>query len=158
MTPTYFLLPVFLIGVVAGLRSMTAPAVVCWGAHLGWLALAGSSLGFFVHPAALVAFTIFAVGELIADKLPVIPSRTTAGPLVVRLISGALSGAALCIAAHSAVFYGILLGAVGAIIGAYGGYYYRRGIPANNRAMQFLAALLEDVVAVCGGFWIVSRF
>ena len=29
----------FLIGVVAGLRSLTAPAVVSWGARLGWLPL-----------------------------------------------------------------------------------------------------------------------
>ena len=34
------------IGIVAGLRSLTAPAVVAWGAHLGWLNLHGSPLAF----------------------------------------------------------------------------------------------------------------
>ena len=35
-------LSALLIGVVAGLRAMTAPAAVAWGAYLGWLPLAGS--------------------------------------------------------------------------------------------------------------------
>jgi uncharacterized membrane protein len=158
MMPTYVFLLVFLIGVVAGLRSMTAPAVICWGAHLSWLSLAGSGFGFFAHPVTLILFTIFALGELVADKLPFVPGRTTPGPLLIRLISGAACGAALCIAAQSALLYGVLLGALGALVGSYGGFYYRRLVPANNRTMQFLAALLEDVVAVGGGFWIVSRF
>ena len=32
----------FSIGVIAGLRSLTAPALVSWAAHLGWLDLRGS--------------------------------------------------------------------------------------------------------------------
>jgi uncharacterized membrane protein len=158
MSFAYVLLLVFLIGLVAGLRSMTAPAVVCWGAHLGWLPLAGSSLGFLTHPVSLILFTIFALGELVADKLPFISSRTTPGPLFIRLILGATSGVALCLVAKLALPYGILLGALGAAVGAYGGYNYRRSIPADNRGAQFAAALLEDIIAVGGGFWIVSRF
>jgi uncharacterized membrane protein len=38
MTPSQVLLLAFLIGVVAGLRSLTAPAVVAWAAHRNWLA------------------------------------------------------------------------------------------------------------------------
>src|SRR4030095_14388533 len=34
------------IGIVSGLRSLTAPAVVAWCAHLGWLNLHGSPLVF----------------------------------------------------------------------------------------------------------------
>jgi len=39
MTPSQVLLLAFLIGVVAGLRSLTAPAVVAWAAHRNWLNL-----------------------------------------------------------------------------------------------------------------------
>jgi uncharacterized membrane protein len=158
MSIAMILLLVFLIGFVAGLRSMTAPAVVCWGAHLGWLSLAGSYLSFLAHPVALVIFSIAAVGELIADKLPFIPGRTTPGPLIVRLLMGAMCGAALCVAGSAALLYGILLGAVGALVGSYGGYNYRRLVPAKGAVAPVLAALLEDLVAVGGGFWIVSRF
>src|SRR4051794_9816432 len=35
-----------LIGVVAGLRAMTAPAVTSWAARLGWLNLTGTPLAF----------------------------------------------------------------------------------------------------------------
>ncbi|WP_425993766.1 hypothetical protein [Caulobacter sp. DWR1-3-2b1] len=34
-----FYLLALLIGVVAGLRAMTAPAAISWAAHLGWLPL-----------------------------------------------------------------------------------------------------------------------
>jgi uncharacterized membrane protein len=155
---TFTVLLLFGIGFVCGLRSMTAPAVVCWGAHLGWLPLAGSPLGFLAHPLALTIFTIFALGELIADKLPFIPRRTMPGPLIVRLLFGGVCGAALCVSGRVAMPYGALLGALGAVIGAYAGYNYRRRVPGNGHTMQFLAALLEDIVAVGGGFFIVSRF
>jgi uncharacterized membrane protein len=154
----FILLLLFGIGFVCGLRSMTAPAVVCWGAHLGWFQLAGSPSGFFAHPASLIIFTIFAFGELVADKLPFIPRRTMLGPLLVRLVFGAVCGAALCVARELALPYGVLLGALGAVIGAYAGFHYRRLIPASSRSTQFFAALLEDVVAVGGGLLIVSRF
>ena len=91
------LLYAFLLGCICGLRSMTAPAVVAWGAHLGWLHLEGSLLAFFANKISLVIFSLFALGELIADKLPFIPPRTQAGPLGVRILFGAMCGAAVCI-------------------------------------------------------------
>jgi uncharacterized membrane protein len=149
-------LSALLLGCVCGLRSMTAPAVVCWGARLGWLNLAGSRLSFFAHPAALVIFSLCAIGELIADKLPNIPRRTMIGPLGFRIVVGAACGAALAISVHAAVPIAAILGAAGGIIGAYAGYNYRRA--AAGRLPAMLAALLEDVVAVGGGFLLVSRF
>ena len=146
----------FLIGCVCGLRSMTAPAVVCWGAHLGWLALDGSPLAFLHNPISLGVFSALAVGELIGDKLPSIPNRTKPGPLVVRIFFGALAGAALCIAAHIALAYGIVLGGAGGVVGAYAGYSTRRAL--SSRLPDVLVALVEDAIAVGGGFLIVSRF
>jgi uncharacterized membrane protein len=150
------LLGAFLIGCVCGLRSMSAPAVVAWGAHLGWLHLQGSLLAFFVHKLSLVIFSVFAIGELIADKLPFIPARTQAGPLAVRIIFGALCGAALCIsAAVASPMAGALLGAVGGVAGAFAGYTYRRRLAPM--APDLVLALLEDLVAVGGGLFLVSR-
>jgi uncharacterized membrane protein len=145
-----------LIGMVCGLRSMTAPAVVCWGARLGWLRLAGWPVAFLAHPVSLVIFTLFAIGEIIADKLPKIPRRTEPGPLVVRIVFGALCAAALAISSHAKVSIPAMLGAIGAVAGSYGGYNYRR--MAAGKIPDFAAALLEDLIAVGGGFLIVSRF
>jgi uncharacterized membrane protein len=149
------LLCAFLIGCVCGLRSMTAPAAVAWGAHLGWLHLQASWLAFFTHQISLVIFSLFAIGELIADKLPFIPPRTQAGPLAVRVIFGAMCGAALCISAAVSPLPGALLGAVGGLAGAFAGYNYRRALAAM--APDLVLALLEDLVAVGGGLFLVSR-
>ncbi len=46
MNPSQVLLLAFLIGVVAGLRSLTAPAVVAWAAHRNWLNLHDTPLSF----------------------------------------------------------------------------------------------------------------
>jgi uncharacterized membrane protein len=149
------LLCAFLIGCVCGLRSMTAPAVVAWGTHLGWLHLQASLLAFFTNKITLAIFSVFAIGELIADKLPFIPARTQVGPLAVRVIFGALCGAALCISAAVSPLPGALLGAVGGVAGAFAGYNYRRALAAM--APDLVLALLEDLAAVAGGLFLVSR-
>jgi len=64
------------LGFVAGLRSMLAPAAVAWAAHLGWLDLKAGPFAFMDSKGALIILSLFAVGELIADKLPGIPKRT----------------------------------------------------------------------------------
>jgi uncharacterized membrane protein len=148
------LLAAFLIGCVCGLRSMTAPAAVAWGAHLGWLHLDGSLLAFLANKISLVVFTLFALGELIADKLPFIPARTQAGPLGVRLFFGAGCGAALCIAHAASPVFGAILGGTGGIVGAFAGYQYRRGL--RTKVPDLLLALLEDTVAIGGGLLLVS--
>ena len=60
----------FGIGFVAGLRSMTAPAVVAWAAHLGWINLSGTPLAFMGSIWAVALFTLGALGEYVADTTP----------------------------------------------------------------------------------------
>jgi len=74
------------IGIVAGLRSLLAPAVVAWAAHFEWLNLHASPLEFMGSTAAVAIFSIFAIGELIADKLPKTPKRTAFAPLLARVL------------------------------------------------------------------------
>jgi uncharacterized membrane protein len=149
------LLYAFLIGCICGLRSMTAPAVVAWGSHLAWLHLEGSWFAFFANKISLVVFSLFALGELIADKLPFIPGRTQPGPLGVRAAFGAMCGAALCISGAASPILGAILGALGGLAGAFAGYNYRRRL--SSAVPDLLLALIEDLVAVGGGFLIVSR-
>jgi uncharacterized membrane protein len=149
------LLFAFLLGCICGLRSMTAPALVAWAAHLGWLHLQGSRLAFFAHPVSLVIFSLFAIGELIADKLPFIPARIQAGPLGVRILFAALCAAAVCVSGGASLLLGAILGALGAVLGAFAGYTYRRSL--SSKVPDLLLALLEDLVAVGGGFLLLSR-
>src|SRR5712692_8307399 len=69
MNPTTILLLAFAIGVIAGLRALTAPAVVAWAAHRNWLHLHGTPLSFMGAGLAVLIFTLFAVVELITDQL-----------------------------------------------------------------------------------------
>lgn len=85
----------FLIGVVAGLRSMTAPAAISWAARLGWLHLENTWLAFLGYAATPYIFSLLAIGELIADKLPKAPSRKAPVGFIGRVASGALCGAAI---------------------------------------------------------------
>lgn len=108
-----------LLGLVAGLRAMTAPAAVSWAAHLGWLDLAGTWLVFLGHAWTRWILTLLALGELITDQLPSTPSRTAPLRFGGRIATGALSGAA--IGAQSGAVVGGLLAVVGAVIGTLGG-------------------------------------
>src|SRR5258707_11487167 len=95
MNSGFAVLIVFSIGVVAGLRSMTAPAVVAWAAHLGWINLQGSPLASMGSTWAGGIFTVGALGEFVADQLPTTPSRTAAVPLNAPRVIGLLTGACL---------------------------------------------------------------
>ena len=81
MNSGFALLLAFAIGVVCGLRSMTAPAIVAWAAHLGWIHLSDTPLSFMGSTWAVAIFTVGALFEFVADQLPTTPPRTAAVPL-----------------------------------------------------------------------------
>ncbi|HEV2716487.1 MAG TPA: DUF4126 family protein, partial [Terriglobales bacterium] len=131
------LLLAFGIGVVTGLRSMTAPAVVAWAAHLGWINLSSSHLAFMGSAWAVGILTLGALGEFVADQLPTTPARTTAVPLAARIVMGLLTAACLGIAAGASLWLGGLIGAIGAIVGAFAGYRARVGLVRALQAPDF---------------------
>src|SRR6201984_2241155 len=99
------------IGFTAGLRSLTPPAVVAWGAHLGWLNLNNSPLAFMGSIIAVVIFSLLAVFEVVVDLQPSTPKRTALVPLVARVLTGALCGACVCAASQQSLIVGAILGA-----------------------------------------------
>lgn len=143
------------IGIVAGLRSLTAPAIVAWGAHLGWLHLAGTPLGFMGSTAAVIIFSLLAIGELVADKLPTTPKRTAPAPLIARFVTGALCGATLCAAGTKSLLTGVFVGGIGGLIGAFLGYNIRRRLAL--RVNDTVVAVCEDLIAVGVALFLVSR-
>jgi uncharacterized membrane protein len=158
MTPPQVLLLALLIGVVSGLRSVTAPAGVAWGAHLNWLNLRNTALSFMASTAAVVIFTLLALFELIADKLPSTPSRTEPVGLIARVLLGGLSGACVALSGAQSMVLGAVLGAVGGVAGAFAGYQARTRLVKALKVPDFVIALLGDAVAIGGGLLIVSRF
>ena len=139
-----------LIGVVAGLRAMTAPAAVAWGAWLGWLPLSGAWAGFMGHWIAVAIFTVLAL----VDQLPSTPSRKVPVQFGTRLVSGAFAGAVIGTAGGMLVA-GLIAGAVGAVIGTYGGAEVRARL-AGVFGRDLPAALIEDAAAILLALLVVS--
>ncbi|MFM0110862.1 DUF4126 domain-containing protein [Paraburkholderia nemoris] len=142
-----------LIGVLAGLRAMTAPAAISWAAHLGWLPLQDTPLAFLGFAATPYIFTVLAIVELITDQLPKTPSRTVPMQFGARIVLGGLSGAAIG-AAHGGLVGGLIAGVVGAVIGTLGGARVRAAL-ARTFGRDLPAALIEDAVAIVGAVVIV---
>jgi uncharacterized membrane protein len=138
----------FGLGFVAGLRSMTAPAVVAWASYIGWMNLSGSPLAFMASGWAVALFTLGALGEYVADLLPRTPARTSAFPLTVRIVTGLLTGASVAIAGGFLLWVGLLGGAMGAIAGAFGGYRARVGLVRALHVPDAAIAIPEDVIAL----------
>jgi uncharacterized membrane protein len=143
-----------LIGVIAGLRAMTAPSVVSWGARLGALNLSSTALAFLGYAYTPWILTVLALAELVTDQLPTTPSRKTPGPFGTRIVTGALSGAAIGAAGGSLVL-GLIAGAIGAVIGTLGGYTFRAWL-ATALQNAHAAAFIEDVIAI-GGACVIVR-
>ena len=146
----------FLIGVTTGLRTLAPLAIVSWAAHLGWLHLENTWLAFLGATVTSWILSLLALGELVTDKLPTTPSRKIPIQFGARIVTGALSGAALA-ASTGGWIAGVVAGIIGAIVGTLAGAKLR-GRLSRVIGNDLPVALLEDVVAIGGALLIVSRF
>src|SRR5918996_3505747 len=115
------LLLAFLIGLFAGLRSLTPPAVVAWAVYLGWLKLAWP-LSLIGSLPAVIILSLLAITELIFDKLPNTPSRTAPPGLIARIVTGGFTGACVSLGGGRSAFVGGALGLIGGNLGWFAGY------------------------------------
>ena len=155
MTHALVLLMALLIGVVAGLRSLTAPAVVAWAAFLGWINMHHTWASWVGNIITVIVLTVLAVAELVGDKLPKTPARTSPPPFIIRIVLGAFAGAVVG-TAWGYKWGGLGAGLIGAVLGTLGGYQARRRLVAARKGRDLPIALLEDAVAIGGGFAILA--
>jgi uncharacterized membrane protein len=154
----HVLLLAFAIGFVTGLRSMTPIAVTAWAAHLDRLPLRNTPLFFLGSIFAVALFTLGAVAELIADKLPKTPARTAAPGLVARFVLGGLCGSALALASAQVGWIGgAILGAAGGIVGAFAGYQARTRLVKALGVPDVVIALAEDALTIAAALLIVTH-
>ncbi len=158
MTTTQVLAFAFLIGVFGGLRALTPPAVTAWTARLGSLKLS-SPLTWLGSLPAVILFTLLALAELVSDKLPKTTSRTAPPGLIGLIVVGGLCGGAVFLAgAHQGLLMGALAGAVGGIVWCFGGYQVRTRLVKALGKPDYMVAVVEDLIAIGGSLWVVSRF
>jgi uncharacterized membrane protein len=151
------LLFAFLIGLFAGLRSLTPPAAVAWAVYLGWLKLA-RPLSLIGSLPAVIILSLLAITELMFDKLPNTPNRTAPPGLIARIVTAGFTGACVSLGGGQSALVGAGLGVIGGIVGCFGGYQVRARLVKSLRQSDFNIALVEDLIAIGGSFFIVSRF
>jgi uncharacterized membrane protein len=148
---------VFLIGLVCGLRSMTGPALISWGAYLGWIDLSNTPVAFLGYAATPYIMSLLALGELVVDKLPATPSRKAPPGFAARIVAGAFTGYALSLGIGQQAVVGALLGCAGAIVGTLGGYEVRTRLTRSGNVPGIWIALLEDAIAIVLGYFAVHH-
>jgi uncharacterized membrane protein len=141
-----------LMGVIAGLRAMTAAAAVSWAAYLGLLGVSGTWLAFLGSIWTVIILTVLALTEFVTDQLPSTPSRTVPPQFGARVAIGAIAG--IAIAGPASWVLGAIAGIVGAVIGTLGGAQLR-GRLAANFGKDAPAAFTEDAIAIIGAALIV---
>jgi uncharacterized membrane protein len=143
-----------LIGMIAGLRAMTAPAAISLAARAGRLDLSTTSLAFLGYAYTPWIFTVLALVELVTDQLPTTPSRTVPIQFGTRILMGGLTGGAIG-ASRGTLVTGVVAGVVGAVIGTLGGRAVRARLAAALGSDR-PAAVIEDLIAIGGAFLIVA--
>ncbi len=148
-----WLVAIPLLGMVTGLRTMLPMAVLCWFAYLHHLPVRGTWAFWTAHPVSVIVFTLLAAGELVGDKLPKTPDRTSPGPLMARLIFAGLVGAIVAAGLRGSGTEGVILAVIGAAMGAFGGYLVRRELVELLECKDWYVAVAEDALAlVCAIF------
>ncbi len=140
------------LGAISGLRSLSGPALVSRAASRGDLNLAGTPLAFLGSPLLWKALVVMELGELVADKLPITPSRTAIPPLLGRAASGALVGAAVYLSDGRRVTAGATLGSTAAMAAAYAGERLRALSVEKMGLPDTAFALAEDAIVLLIGY------
>jgi uncharacterized membrane protein len=88
--------------------------------------------------------------------LPKTPSRKAPPSFIARIVTGAFSGAALAASKH-ALLFGLVAGAIGAVVGTLGGAEIRSRLVKAIGGNDLPIALLEDAIAIIGAILITSH-
>jgi uncharacterized membrane protein len=138
-----------LLGFVTGLRSQVPVALLAIESQQGRFDPgAGRLARRFGSSEGVAGSLVGFAGELVADKLPNTPRRTTLGPFLQRLATGATVGAAVHYDAGRSRPLGALLGAAGAGAGAWAGTGARAFVAERTRLPGPLLGAAEDLVTV----------
>ena len=143
-----WLIAIPLLGVVTGMRSMTAMAVLCWFAYRGDLSLDDTWATWAAKLVTAIIFSVLALGEYVGDKLGKTPNRTAPALLLARVVLGGLVGAIVAAGLNGSEVEGVILGVGGVLIGTFGGFLIRREIVLRLGCKDWPVALVEDVSAI----------
>ncbi|RKH45158.1 hypothetical protein [Corallococcus sicarius] len=138
-------------GVLAGMRSMSAPAFLSHELSRKPGKALKRALPGLTSKAVSKRLGMMAFGEMVADKSSKIPSRIAPKVLVGRILTGAISGAAVSRERKGAKVGLAVVGAAAAIASSYFFYGFRTLASDKLRVPNLLAGLIEDGLALLLG-------
>ena len=139
------------LGAISGLRSASGPAFVGRAAGRGDMDLEGTRLAFLGRPLLSKALTLAQLGEMVGDKLPATPSRTSWPPLLGRAVSGGLVGAAVFVSEGGRATTGAILGSSAAVAAAFAGENLRSLVVSASGLPDVGVGVAEDAVVLVTG-------
>jgi uncharacterized membrane protein len=139
----------FFLGFLVGMRSMTLPATVTdhLATHRNRRHYDFAN-GLLSDANVATATKAFAAGEILVDKLPFLPPRTTPLPLAERMGVAGLLAAALSPSRQR--LPAALIAAVSAALGSYIAYELRRRASRQLGVSDVAIALTEDALTMGG--------
>jgi uncharacterized membrane protein len=96
-------------------------------------------------------FKVLAAAELVGDKLPYTPNRTSRGGLIGRFLSGVLCGATVYKAGNKNPFIGGLIGGASAIASSFGCMLLRTGLGKRTGIPDPVIGVIEDAIVITTG-------
>jgi uncharacterized membrane protein len=145
------------LGIIAGMRSMSSPALVSHLlSHHPSNALKGSPLRFIQTKVAANIFKALAAGEALGDKLPSAPDRTAPAVLAGRILAGGLAGGSIYKASGKNAIVGALIGGAAAVASTYAFFYLRTAIVKKSHIKDTYIALAEDALVAGSGLTVLK--
>ena len=143
-----WLIAIPLLGFITGMRTMTPITVLCWFAWLRLLPVDDWAAWSAKLP-VVIAFTVLAALEYVADKYGRTPRPTRPIVLLIRFFFGGLVGAIIATALDAPGIEGVILGVLGSLIGAFAAYQLRHQLTHRIGCKIWHVTVGEDIFAVC---------
>lgn len=145
-----------LLGVLAGMRSMTPPTLVSYYLNNHPPQHGGTLVSLLRSRRSLQIFALLAAGEITADKFPQAPNRTFAPALVGRVGTSVLATGALCQARGQAWQGAAALSALITVLVTFA--TFRARMAANRSLPNPITGIAEDgiLLGICAS--LLSRW
>lgn len=145
------------LGTLAGMRSMSAPAITSHIlSHHQSKNLEGSPFRYMQSEKVATVLKVLAVSEFIGDKLPSAPNRIK--PLVLggRIISGAVAGASIYKAAGGKALNGALIGGASAAASTFISFFIRKATVKRTTFIDPVIGMIEDALVAASGASLIT--
>jgi uncharacterized membrane protein len=154
--PTTGYLRALLIGALAGTRSTLPLTALAWEKDPRHPDTLIPSYLLDTQAARIITVTS-SVGEIIADKTPLLPSRLSPPAFIWRLFIGGLAGTIMMYRLHESPILGAVLGSSAAALGTMASYSSRKTLGRLTPIPDPVWGVVEDAVAAGLGLLAVRK-